>query len=133
MVRITNSTPTTAATRATTWSRNSLRSFATSTSTRPSYVVASYEQQMRSAPSWEVDELNRAVESVTEAAVPAPGVRETQPHLDTTRNELGEVLAYGVLEENDGAARIDRDASKDDDGHICRSNHARLRALYCVS
>jgi hypothetical protein len=47
-------------------------------------------------------DLNRAVEAVTRAAVPEPGVRETQPHLDTARNELGEVLAYAVLEDVHG-------------------------------
>jgi hypothetical protein len=46
----------------------------------------------------EMAEINRAVEAVTQAAVPEPSVRESQRHLDTARNELGEVIAYAVLE-----------------------------------
>jgi hypothetical protein len=45
-----------------------------------------------------VDEIRAAVNRVAQVAVPEPGVRLQQPQLDTARNELGEVLAYGLLE-----------------------------------
>jgi hypothetical protein len=48
-------------------------------------------------------EIARAVDAVTTAAIPEPGVRLQQPHLDTARNELGEVIAYAVLEGPHGA------------------------------
>jgi hypothetical protein len=51
----------------------------------------------------EIAEITRAVEAVTTAAIPEPGVRLEQPHLDTARNELGEVIAYAVLEGPRGA------------------------------
>src|SRR2546426_5838212 len=44
----------------------------------------------------DITEISEAVDAVTRAAVPEPGVRSAQPQLDMARNELGEVLAYAV-------------------------------------
>jgi hypothetical protein len=46
----------------------------------------------------DVDEIRAAIAGVADAAVPEAGVRLAQPQLDMARNELGEVIAYDVLE-----------------------------------